>query len=99
MVKVLKKTTSYHFYPWGDGEDMEKALEPPVVVGLGQVCVDYEGKVPAYPPEDTKAELKELRMSCGSPLLKPIPLSPAYIRDRFMRELKGLSPQEGVGNP
>ena len=42
-------------------------MEPPVVVGLGQVCVDYVGRLPAYPPEDTKAELKELRMSCGGP--------------------------------
>jgi len=38
-----------------------------VVVGLGQVCVDYVGRLPTYPPEDTKAELKEFLMSCGGP--------------------------------
>ena len=65
--QCFKKATSYHLNHGGDGEGMEKGLEPPVVVGLGQVCVDYVGRVPAYPPEDTKAELKELRMSCGGP--------------------------------
>jgi len=31
-----------------------------------------------------------IRVAPGSPALNPIPLSPVYIRDRFMRELKGL---------
>ena len=37
------------------------------VVGLGQACVDYVGRVPAYPPEDQKVELKGLLTSCGGP--------------------------------
>jgi sulfopyruvate decarboxylase subunit beta len=31
-----------------------------------------------------------IRVASGSPALNPIPLSLVYIRDRFMRELKGL---------
>jgi len=31
-----------------------------------------------------------IRVAPGSPALKPIPLSPVYIRDRFMREIKEL---------
>lgn len=37
------------------------------VVGLGQACVDYVGRVPAYPREDQKVELKDLFGSCGGP--------------------------------
>jgi len=37
------------------------------VVGLGQVCVDYVGRVPGYPVEDSKTELEELFTSCGGP--------------------------------
>jgi len=36
-------------------------------VGLGQVCVDYVGRVPTYPPEDSKMELEHLFSSCGGP--------------------------------
>ncbi|MFO7986871.1 MAG: PfkB family carbohydrate kinase, partial [Desulfatiglandaceae bacterium] len=37
------------------------------VVGLGQACVDYVGRVPVYPAEDRKVELEEFFTSCGGP--------------------------------
>lgn len=37
------------------------------VVGLGQACVDYLGRVPSYPREDGKVELLELQSQCGGP--------------------------------
>jgi ribokinase len=37
------------------------------VVGLGQACVDYVGRVPGYPAEDSKIELEALYASCGGP--------------------------------
>lgn len=37
------------------------------VVGLGQACVDYLGRVPRYPAEDGKVELEEIHMLCGGP--------------------------------
>jgi sulfofructose kinase len=37
------------------------------VVGLGQACVDYLGRVPSYPREDGKVELLDLRSQCGGP--------------------------------
>jgi len=37
------------------------------VVGLGQACVDYVGRVPGYPAEDSKTELEGVFTSCGGP--------------------------------
>ena len=37
------------------------------VVGLGQACVDYLGRVPSYPREDGKVELLDLQSQCGGP--------------------------------
>jgi len=37
------------------------------VVGLGQACVDYLGRVPSYPSEDGKMELLDLQSQCGGP--------------------------------
>jgi len=34
---------------------------------LGQACVDYVGRVPVYPVEDSKIELDGLFTSCGGP--------------------------------
>ena len=34
---------------------------------MGQVCVDYVGRVPDYPSEDSKMELDGLFTSCGGP--------------------------------
>jgi ribokinase len=45
----------------------ENALDKIQVVGLGQACVDYLGKLPSYPLEDGKAELMGLYMRCGGP--------------------------------
>ena len=46
---------------------MERELQSVQVVGLGQACVDYVGRVPAYPVEDSKIELEGLFTSCGGP--------------------------------
>jgi sulfofructose kinase len=46
---------------------MEKPSKSVRVVGLGQVCVDYVGRVPAYPVEDTKMEMEGFYTSCGGP--------------------------------
>jgi len=45
----------------------ERELQSVQVVGLGQVCVDYVGRVPTYPVEDSKMELEGLFISCGGP--------------------------------
>jgi ribokinase len=37
------------------------------VIGLGQACVDYLGRIPFYPEEDRKVELQELHVCCGGP--------------------------------
>ncbi len=46
---------------------MEKSSKSVQVVGLGQVCVDYVGRVSAYPVEDTKMEMEGFYTSCGGP--------------------------------
>jgi len=46
---------------------MHGQREPIEVVGLGQACVDYVGRVPEYPAEDSKTELEEPYSSCGGP--------------------------------
>ncbi|MCU0597086.1 MAG: PfkB family carbohydrate kinase [Desulfobacterota bacterium] len=43
------------------------AFEDIEVVGLGQACVDYLGRVPSYPAEDGKIELMDLQSQCGGP--------------------------------
>jgi len=45
----------------------ENELDKIQVVGLGQACVDYLGKLPSYPLEDGKAELVNLHTRCGGP--------------------------------
>jgi ribokinase len=47
-----------------NGENQPEKIE---VVGLGQACIDYLGRVPNYPPEDGKIELLDLHMLCGGP--------------------------------
>lgn len=44
-----------------------KPFEDTEVVGLGQACVDYLGRVSSYPCEDGKVELLDLRSQCGGP--------------------------------
>ena len=41
-------------------EDEDRKLQSVQVVGLGQACVDYVGRVPTYPVEDSKMELEGL---------------------------------------
>ena len=45
----------------------ETALEKIQVIGLGQACVDYLGRISAYPQEDCKVALTDLHMGCGGP--------------------------------
>jgi ribokinase len=45
----------------------KKALERIQVVGLGQACVDYLGRLASYPQEDDKIELIDLHMRLGGP--------------------------------
>jgi ribokinase len=45
----------------------KKALERIQVVGLGQACVDYLGRLASYPQEDDKVELIDLHMRLGGP--------------------------------
>ena len=53
---------------WNRGAGMMQGKSKPVqVVGLGQACVDYVGRVPGYPAEDSKTELEGLFTSCGGP--------------------------------
>lgn len=37
------------------------------VVGLGQACLDYLGRLNVYPEEDGKCELIDLHIQCGGP--------------------------------
>jgi sulfofructose kinase len=37
------------------------------VIGLGQACVDYLGRVSNFPEEDGKTELMDLHRQCGGP--------------------------------
>lgn len=37
------------------------------VVGLGQACVDYLGRINSYPCENSKEELVDLQTRCGGP--------------------------------
>ncbi|MFH1351562.1 MAG: PfkB family carbohydrate kinase [Pseudomonadota bacterium] len=46
---------------------MKERLQNIQVVGLGQACVDYLGKIPGYPNEDDKIELEDLQIQCGGP--------------------------------
>lgn len=46
---------------------MEKALKEVQVVGLGQACVDYLGRIDSYPSEDGKVELTDFHMQGGGP--------------------------------
>jgi ribokinase len=43
------------------------ALEKIQVVGLGQACVDYLGRLNTFPDENGKGELLDLHMRCGGP--------------------------------
>ena len=46
---------------------MGKNLDSIQVVGLGQACLDYLGRLEVYPEEDDKRELIDLHIQCGGP--------------------------------
>jgi ribokinase len=46
---------------------MNKKLDAIQVIGLGQACVDYLGRLNTFPHEDGKAELTDLHIQCGGP--------------------------------
>lgn len=46
---------------------MVTAPSDALVIGLGQACVDYLGRVPSFPEEDGKMELLDLHEQCGGP--------------------------------
>ena len=37
------------------------------VIGLGQACLDFLGRLAVYPEEDGKGELRDLHIQCGGP--------------------------------
>jgi sulfofructose kinase len=64
---------------------MESALTHIEVVGLGQACLDYLGRIPAYPREDGKVELMDLHTQCGGPASTAlVTLSRLGIRTSFL---------------
>lgn len=46
---------------------MKKCLDNIEVVGLGQACLDYLGRISIYPQEDGKVELIDFHTQCGGP--------------------------------
>jgi len=46
---------------------MGKRLDNIEVIGLGQACLDYLGRITSYPEEDGKVELMDLHVQCGGP--------------------------------
>jgi len=46
---------------------MNSVSEDIEVVGLGQACLDYLGRINGFPQEDGKVELADLNMQCGGP--------------------------------
>ena len=46
---------------------MNSSVEETQVIGLGQACVDYLGRIQSYPLQDGKVELKDLHLQCGGP--------------------------------
>jgi len=46
---------------------MNQKLDAIKVIGLGQACVDYLGRLNTFPHEDGKAELTDLHIQCGGP--------------------------------
>ena len=62
-----------------------RSFEDIEVVGLGQACVDYLGRVPFYPREDGKMELLDLQSQCGGPASTAlVTLSRLGIRTSFL---------------
>ena len=71
------------------------------VVGLGQACVDYLGRIPTYPREDGKVELTDLHTQCGGPTSTAlVTLSRLGIRTTFLGSVSddplGIEIQKGL---
>jgi ribokinase len=55
------------------------------VIGLGQACIDYLGRISSFPEEDGKVELMDLHMQCGGPASTAlVTLSRLGIRTSFL---------------
>ena len=64
---------------------MAKRLETIEVIGLGQACIDYLGRISSFPEEDGKMELMDLHTQCGGPASTAlITLSRLGIRTSFL---------------
>lgn len=46
---------------------MKAVFDDIQVIGLGQACLDYLGRLRLYPREDEKCELMDLHIQCGGP--------------------------------
>jgi len=46
---------------------ISKDLAEVQVIGIGQACVDYLGRLSGFPEEDSKAEMDALHIQCGGP--------------------------------
>lgn len=76
------------------------------VVGLGQACVDFLGKVPRFPEEDSKTEIRDLHMQCGGPAstamvtLARLQVRTAFIGsvgdDAFGKRIRAALVSEGI---
>lgn len=76
------------------------------VYGLGQCCIDYLARIPAYPPPDSKCEVVELVVEGGGPVATALValsrwgLSCAVVGvvgdDRFGSEIRESLAREGI---
>jgi sulfofructose kinase len=77
------------------------SLENVEVVGLGQACIDYLGRIPVYPREDAKVELTDLHTQCGGPASTAlVTLSRLGIKTAFLGSVSddpfGIEIQKGL---
>jgi sulfofructose kinase len=71
------------------------------VIGLGQACVDFLGRLTAYPEEDSKVELIDLHIQSGGPASTAlVTLSRLGIATSFLGSLSddawGITIEEGL---
>jgi sulfofructose kinase len=77
------------------------AQEDIQVVGLGQACVDYLGRLTSFPQEDQKTELLEIHQQCGGPTSTAmVTLSRLGVRTSFIGSISddafGIQIVEGL---
>ncbi|HDH88454.1 MAG TPA: sugar kinase [Desulfobacteraceae bacterium] len=73
------------------------------VIGLGQACLDYLGRLTVYPEEDSKRELLDLHIQCGGPASTSlVTLSRLGIRTSFLGSVsddsRGIEIVKGLNN-